>query len=170
MASLRIRISKGRDGPSILTCTRPDGSTTWSKVGEYFPTHDLTHYVVETTLQIPQAFYSLILDGWDITDFAVKGNAKRIPPQANLVEALVGRLQKDLMPGSDYTAETFNEEVEAVLVGIENPLRRHVTEAELGDMRYSLRSLLSRWRSLAPGASLELSFLPIFTEPVIQER
>jgi hypothetical protein len=82
----------------------------------------------------------------------------------------VGRLQKDLMPGSDYTAETFNQEVEAVLVGIENPLRRPVTEAELGDMRYSLRSLLSRWRSLAPGSFLELSFLPIFAGPVIQER
>lgn len=162
MASLRIRISKGRDGPSILTCTRPDGSSTWSKVSDYFPTHDMTHYVVETTLQVPRGFYSLILDGWDITDFATKGKTQLIPPEANLVEALVGRLQKDLMPGSEYTAETFNEEVEAVLVGIENPLRRPVTEAELGDMRYSLRSLLSRWRSLAPGAFIELSFVRIF--------
>ncbi|MEO8578316.1 MAG: hypothetical protein ABI556_16520, partial [Gemmatimonadales bacterium] len=80
--SLAIRITKGRNAPAVLTCTRPDGTSTWVKVGDYFPTHDMTHFVVETTLQIPNAFYSLVLDGWDITAFAVKGSSKRVPPQA----------------------------------------------------------------------------------------
>jgi hypothetical protein len=126
----------------------------------------MTHYVVESTLKIPNAFYSLILDGWDITDFAIKGKTKLIPPEANLVEALVGRLQQDLMPGSDYTAGTFNEEVEAVLAGIGNPLRRPVTSEELAAMRVLLRTLLSQWRGLAPGSSLELSF----AGPVMEEH
>src|SRR4051812_46358074 len=91
---LEIKITKGRDGPSTLTCTRPDGTSTWTKVSEYFPVHDMTHFVVETTLRIPNAFYTLVLDGWNIEDFAVKGASSRIPPQANLVEALVGRLQR----------------------------------------------------------------------------
>ncbi len=156
--SLGIRITKGRNGPTILTCTRPDGSTTWAKVSEYFPTHDMAHFVVETTLKIPDAFYSLILDGWDIADFAVKGASRKFPPHANLVEALVGRLQSDLMPGSDFTAASYNEEVDAVLEGIGNRERRHVDEAELALMRTQLRESLGQWSALAPGESLELTF------------
>ena len=67
MNTLTIRLTKGRDSRSVLTCTRPDGSTTWSKVSDYFPTHDLAHYAVETTLGISRGFYGLILEGWDIT-------------------------------------------------------------------------------------------------------
>lgn len=166
---MKIRITKGRDGPNILTCIRDDGSTTWAKVQDYFPVHDMTHYVVETTLGIRNAFYSLVSEGWDITDFAVKGNAKRIPPEANLVEALVGRLQRELMPGTEFTAESYNEEVLAVLEGIGNPLRRTVTDAELTEMRVRLRELLSRWRVLEPGQSLELIFVSPGERPVIEE-
>jgi len=153
-----IRITKGRNGPNTLTCIRDDGATTWAKVQDYFPIHDMTHFVVETTLGIPNAFYSLVRDGWDISDFTVKGNAKRIPPEANLVEALVGRLQREVMPGTEFTAESYNEEVVAVLEGIGNPLRRPVTQAELTEMRLLLRELISRWRALEPGESLELKF------------
>lgn len=156
--SLSIKITKGRDGPAVLTCTRPDGTSTWSRVSEYFPTHDMTHFVVETTLRVPQAFYSLVLDGWDIGDFATKGASNTIPPQANLVEALVGRLQRDLMANSDFTAATYNEEVVGVLEGIDNPERRPVTEDELETMRTRLRELLDRWVALGPGESLRLIF------------
>lgn len=153
-----IRITKGRDGPNILTCVRDDGTTTWAKVQDYFPIHDMTHFVVETTLGIPNAFYSLVRDGWDIPDFAVKGSASKLPPQANLVEALVGRLQRDLIPSAEFTAESFNEEVDAVLDGVGNPERRHVTDDELATMRARLRDLMAQWQALGPGESIELSF------------
>ena len=153
-----IKITKGRDGPNILTCIRDNGTTTWAKVQDYFPIHDMTHFVVETTLGIPNAFYSLVRDGWDIPDFAVKGTAGKLPPQANLVEALVGRLQRDLMPSAEFTAESFNDEVDAVLDGIGNAERRHVTDDELATMRGRLRELMSEWKALSPGESIELSF------------
>ena len=155
---LEIKIKKGRDGQSSLTCTRPDGSSTWTRVGDYFPVHDMAHYVVETTLGVPNAFYSLVLAGRNIEDFAVKGTSRRLPVEANLVEALVGRLQRDLMPGSDFTAESYNAEVEAVLEGIENPARRRVSEAELEEMRLRLRELLEKWKAVLPGESLSLRF------------
>lgn len=155
---MRIRITKGKNGPNTLTCIRDDGSTTWAKVQDYFPVHDMTHFVVETTLRIPNAFYSLVADGWDIPDFAVKGAAKRIPPEANLVEALVSRLQQELMPGSEHTVDSYNEEVLAILEGIGNPSRRAVTEEELNEMRGRLRELMSKWRGLEPGEALELIF------------
>jgi hypothetical protein len=118
----------------------------------------MTHYVVETTLEIPNAFYSLVRDGWDLSRFAEKGAAANLPANANLVEALAGRLQRDLMPGSDFTAESYNEEVDAVLAGIDNPERRHISEKELARMRARLRDLLAQWKSLAPGESLSLEF------------
>ena len=62
------------------------------------------------------------------------------------------------MPGNDFTAETYNEEVVAVLEGIGNPERRHVTDAELAEMRARLRELMSKWKALEPGGSIELSF------------
>lgn len=139
---------------------RADGSTTWAKVQDYFPVHDMTHFVVETTLGIPNAFYGLVLDGWDIEDFTVRGMASRLPAEANLVEAIVGRLQREVMPGSGFTAESFNEEVEAVLEGIGNPARRPITESELADMRSRLRELVARWKALSPGSSIELEFNP----------
>lgn len=155
---MRIRITKGRNGPNTLTCFRDDGSSTWAKVQDYFPLHDMTHFVVETTLRIPNAFYSLVADGWNIPDFAVKGSSKRIPPEANLVEALVSRLQQELMPGAQFTVDSYNEEVLAVLEGIGNPSRRPVTEEELNEMRVRLGELMARWRALEPGESLELIF------------
>ena len=156
-----IRITKGRDGPNTLTCIRDDGTTTWAKVQDYFPVHDMTHYVVETTLRIPNAFYSLVSDGWDITQFADKGAAKRIPPQANLVEALVTRLQHRLMPGSEMSVDSYNAEVLAILEGIDNPERRQVTEDELSAMWNRLRNLMAEWKTLEPGQSMELRFEPV---------
>ena len=156
--TLEIRITKGRDGANTLTCTRDDGTSTWAKVHDYFPVHDMAHYVVETVLRVPGAFYSLVLDGWDISDFEVKGAGKQLPFEANLVEALVGRLQRDLLPGVDFTAATFNEEVDAVMEGIGNPARRPVTPDELDAIRSGLKELLARWKVLAPGESLGMIF------------
>jgi hypothetical protein len=156
--SLEIKIKKGRDGKSVLTCTRPDGTSTWTHVSDYFPVHDMAHFVVESTLRIPNAFYSLVLDGWNIEDFAVKGAGKRIPNEGNLVEAIVGRLQSDLMPGSDFTAESFNEEVVAVLEGIGNPARRPVTPGELATMRSRLRDLLAQYKAIPAGDAITLEF------------
>ena len=153
-----IRITKGRDGPNILTCIRENGTTTWAKVQDYFPLHDITHFVVETTLGIPNAFYGLVRDNWDISDFAVKGAGKRLPNEANLVEALVTRLQQQMMPGMELTVDEYNAEVLAVLEGIGNPARRDVSEEELLAMRALLRELLGKFRSLEAGQSLELNF------------
>jgi hypothetical protein len=158
---MQIRITKGRNGPNTLTCTREDGSSTWVKVQDYFPLHDMTHYVVETTLGISNAFYGLVRDGWDITAFAEKGAGKRLPPEANLVEALVGRLQQEMMPNHEFTAESYNEEVLAVLEGIGNPARRPVTQSELDEMRAKLRGLMAEWKSVERGQSIELEFPPV---------
>ena len=102
--------------------------------------------------------FETFADGWEITDYAVKGSAKRLPPEANLVEALVSRLQSELLPGHEFTPGSYNEEVLAVLEGIGNSCRRTVSEEELNEMRVRLMELMAKWRGLEPGESLEMIF------------
>ena len=51
---MRVQITKKTDGLGVLRCVRADGSVTWQKQTDrqaaYFALHDLTHFVVETTL------------------------------------------------------------------------------------------------------------------------
>ena len=67
---LRIQFEKQRDGAVVFRCTRDDGTVTWQKhVGKtahFFPFHDLSHYVVESTFGFTEGFYGLIAAGWDI--------------------------------------------------------------------------------------------------------
>ena len=121
----------------------------------------MTHFVVESTLRIPNGFYSLVLNGWNIEDFAVKGVGKTLPNEANLVEAIVSRLQQTVMPGSEFTPESFNDEVLAVLEGIGNPARRAVSFEELELMRSRLKQLLADYKSVPAGEAITLNFSPI---------
>ena len=51
---LRIRLKRHSDLSASLTLTRRDGSVTWQRqrgsLALVFPSHDLTHYAVESTL------------------------------------------------------------------------------------------------------------------------
>jgi len=164
-AQLAIRFSKGRDGPNTLSCVRPDGSTTWSKVSEFFPVHDLTHYVVETTLGLDGAFFGLIRSGWSIQDFESPGASKRTPPEAILAEVMVGVLQREVLLRQGSTADSYNREVLASLQGLAQPIRREVSPEDLATMQSRLEGLLANWKSISPGQWLELRFPPEGSPP-----
>ena len=66
---LTITLKKMLTKPSILSITRNDGSTTWSKLHRGLETHDLAHYAVESTLRFSKAFYGIINEGYNISDF-----------------------------------------------------------------------------------------------------
>jgi hypothetical protein len=66
---LTITLKKMLTKPSILSSTRNDGSTTWSKLHRGLETHDLAHYAVESTLRFSKAFYGIINEGYNISDF-----------------------------------------------------------------------------------------------------
>ena len=89
-----IRIKKGTDGRTALSCTRADGTTTWQRQqggqAAFFPKHDLTHYAVETALGLRQGFYGLVSAGWDFSDFGSPWPRGKLPPEANISEMIVG--------------------------------------------------------------------------------
>ena len=68
--NLKIILKKSIKKSSVLTITRSDGSSTWSKLYKGLETHDLAHYAVEKTLCFKHAFYSIIDNGFNISDFA----------------------------------------------------------------------------------------------------
>ncbi len=93
-----IRFTKPRtaDRQPTMTIERDDGTSTWQTGTAFFVAHDITHFAVESTLSIANAFFGLINQGWDIASFAEKarGSAKArpLPSEAHFVEILVGIL------------------------------------------------------------------------------
>src|SRR6202165_426810 len=89
-----IRIKKGRDGRTALSCTRADGTTTWQRQegaqATFFPKHDLTHYAVETALGHREGFYGLVSAGWDFAVFGGPWPRGRVPLEEWIVGIIVG--------------------------------------------------------------------------------
>jgi len=162
MAELLIRIKKKTDGAAALSCLRADGSVTWQRqegrLGRFFPVHDLTHYAVETVLGHRKGFYGLVADGWDLTDFGAPWRRGRLPDDLDPSELIVGFLDTERAGGVEWTAEDFNEKARLYYAqrGLANPCA--LTDAELGRIRATLSTLVSRWDALPPGETLELPF------------
>ena len=101
---LRVQLTKRPDGGAVLRCVRADGSATWQRQdgprAMFFPFHDLTHLAVESTLGFRAGFYGLIADGWDIDDTGGKGRRGRLPPEAVLVEHVVGLFDRERVGGA----------------------------------------------------------------------
>ncbi|NUQ20194.1 MAG: hypothetical protein HOQ09_04460, partial [Gemmatimonadaceae bacterium] len=116
LPELRVELGKRADGRYLLRCTRRDGSASWQLHDQpnarFFPLHDLTHFAVETTLEIGAGFFGLVADGWDIADTGGKGARGAIPREAVLVEHLVGLFDRErdgTVPR--WTAPEFNEQL-----------------------------------------------------------
>ena len=145
-----IRIKKKTDGAAALSCVRPDDTVTWQRQdglqGRFFPLHDLTHYAVETVLDF-RGFYSLVANGWDLTDFGQPWPRGEIPPEAHAVEQIVGFLDTERASGEQWAAADL-------------PLAPPyaVAEEELGRIREVRRDLFARWAALPAGDTLELPF------------
>lgn len=159
---LVIRIKKNADGRSSLSCTRPDGSTTWQSMknaqAAFFPRHDLTHYAVETVLGHRQGFYGLVADGWDLTDFGTPWPRGRVPNESVLSEMIVGLLDLERATGQIVPAEDVNKRLRDFCSenGLAEPLA--VTDDDLWKVRQRRGELFAMWEAVKPGDALELPF------------
>lgn len=134
----------------MLRCTREDGSVTWQKQAKHaahFALHDLTHFAVETGLGYRQGFFGLIAAGWDVDDTGGKGTRGAVPAEAIEVERVVGVFDMERASGVLMTAKEFNEY---------GP--RALSDEEIQKVRSLRGQLFQRWRAVAPGETLELTF------------
>ena len=161
-AVLRIEIARRTDGRSVLRCTRPDGSVTWQRQdgrqADFFPLHDLTHYVVEQTLGARKGFYGLIGAGWEIEDTTGKGRHGPLPDEAVFIESLVGLLDRERAAGVRWGADAFNEQIAAYLAESGRRSTLTLDDEQLGRIRAARHDAFARWRAVPPGGTLEVEF------------
>jgi len=158
---LQIQIKKTTEA-SILSCLRPNGTGTYTKLHPNLEIHDIAHFVVEKQLGFKHAFYGLLLDGYDISDFAKPKEQrpealipKNLAEEALVTEHLVNLLQiayqsKDYLP---------------VIPSLKPILKEHnlnfpkaLTEHKLKSIQDELTELMLKWKNLKEGESLNLKF------------
>jgi len=166
---LDIRIKKGADGRTSLSCTRADGSTTWQKQqgaqASFFPRHDITHYAVEMVFGHRRGFYGLVADGWDLADFGTPWPRGKLPKEANLSEIIVGFFDRERASGQMGTAQEINEELAAFCQENGLPVPGKFTESDLSRVRQKRGELFAQWEAVEPGGVLELRFDPVALAP-----
>jgi hypothetical protein len=160
---LCFQLKKRPDAKALLVLVRADGTFTSGAVGPasgYGPAHDLAHYVVESTLGLSQGFLGLVASGWEITDFEVKGTAKRLPVEALLAEAAAGELSRQEMMQQYSTAEEFVWALGLVMEQMGHPASSvlPIDEATFARMKERLVALRNEWWTVEPGRTMELVF------------
>jgi hypothetical protein len=159
-----IRIKKGKDGRTSLSCTRADGTTTWQRQlgaqAAFFPKHDLTHYAVETTLGQRQGFYGLVSTGWDFSDFGSPWPRGQLPSEANISEMIVGFLDLERRSGERGTASDLNRMVTEYCAQNGLSGQFQLTEHDLDRVRAKRAELFAQWDAVLPGNALEVVFEP----------
>src|SRR5712671_3450594 len=159
-----VRIKKGADGRTSLSCERADGTTTWQRQqgaqASFFPRHDLTHYAVETVLGHTNGFFGLVAAGWDLSDFGTPWPRGELPKVANLTEIIVGFFDRERASGQMGSAEEINEELAQFAVENGLPAPEELTEDDLSRVRKRRGELFLQWDAVRPGDALELSFDP----------
>jgi len=153
---MEIIFKKGNDKNSI-TCKRSDGSNTWMEASAFMVAHDLTHYVIERTLELKSGFYGLLELGFDIADFEkkLKITPKQLPAEAIKTELLVNLIlteRNDKTELDDFNS-TFNSS--AGQLGI---LKEEFDRNHLNRIRNHLNELLFRWGKLPVNETLVLKW------------
>jgi len=125
----------------------------------FFPRHDLTHFAVETVLGYQHAFFGMIADGWDISDFGPPWAKGRLPDDMDPAELIVGFLDAERASGTRWTGEDFSDLARIYYrdhnLHLPPPTR---TDDELARIRARRAELFAEWEAVTPGGTLELAF------------
>ncbi len=162
--ALIIEMKKATDGTSSLRCVRVDGTDTWQHhqgaQGRFFPLHDLTHFAVESTLELGDSFYGLVDRGWNVTDFGEPWPRGPMPTEAAVTERMVGLLDTERATGHLWVAAELNGEIARGENLPVVPTSLVLTDERLGQIRSCRRDLFQRWQAIPPGETLRLKFPP----------
>ncbi|MGI8401432.1 MAG: hypothetical protein ACR2NS_07505 [Gemmatimonadaceae bacterium] len=162
MQRIVIRIKKGKDGRTALSCTRADDTVTWQRQegqqAAFFPKHDLTHCAVEAVLGLSHGFYGLVAAGWDFSDFGSPWPRGRLPVAANISEMIVGFFDIERSTGEMDAASEINRKIAEYCAERGVPAVRELTEDDLAAVRDRRRELFAKWDAVQPGEALEIPF------------
>jgi hypothetical protein len=146
-------------GADLLTCVRPDGSSTSAAMPRQgILPQAAFHFIIESGLGWHDALFGQVARGSTLEEYAAKIAGGRTPKmvQALQTESLVECLQTEQWSGAADPAGFA-----AALIagcrrrGVPPP---DVTADEVDAVRKQLRELGAAWRPLAPGSALERTF------------
>jgi hypothetical protein len=161
-ARLSIRFTRRADGAVLFELHRADGTKTWQKrtgaTADFFAVHDLTHYAVETELRYARAFYGLVAEGWDLTDFGTPWPRGPLPPEALPAEVIVGCFDTARAAHSPLTAADCNASIASYFGNARMAAPISLTDEMLGRVRERLSELVWRWHALPTRETLALDF------------
>jgi hypothetical protein len=155
---MEIRFTKRNGENHIISCKRSDGSETWMQISSFFAVHDLCHYAVETELKIKHAFYGMLDEGINISDFELPKEERtfQLTEEALLAEQMVNLLTIEYNQGR---IENFIDELNNLYKQSKNEtLSSLINEEQLTAIRNSFESLANQWHGLSEGESIVLKF------------
>jgi len=162
MPTLTFRLKKRANADAKIILIREDGSETHGEFGPadgYGPVHDLTHYTIEQTLDFGDGFLGLVAGGWEISDFEVKGTAKRLPPEALFAENAAGELSRQLLMRQVSSLEDYLWVLDTQIAKAgANYTRPEITQSQFDAIIERIRAEWLKWRELPPNGTLELTF------------
>ena len=165
LPKLNIRLKRHPDGSVSITLTRADGTVTWQRqkgsLAMVFPSHDLTHYAVEQTLGYRGAFYGLVADGWEISDFATPWPRGPIPDEVREVELVVGLFDGMRRKREGWGAAQFNAELKQLAADSKfahSMELRTFTDDNIARVRALQDDVLDRWSTTSASDALVLDF------------
>ena len=151
------------DGSILFRATRADGTVLWQRHrgarGAFFVAHDLMHLAVETVLGTCDGFFGLLAAGWDITDTEGKGARGALPPEAQLVEQLVGLFDREQLGGAPpLDAPSFVAELQAMVANAQLNWAPALGEDQLRAVRTLADALRRQWLACPVGEPLALHY------------
>src|SRR5215467_451241 len=135
MSQLKVRFTRGKDKKDVLSVVRADGSQSWQHQQPGIPVHDLTHFAVESTLQLKNGFYGLLAQGWDITRLVDKDVRSMLPLEGLWTEFVVGLVQTERLSPEPLSATEFNDLLDKEKENFGLKYERRLTEDELFGIR-----------------------------------
>lgn len=160
---LTIQLHKQFNKPTILKCIRADKSETWSKLHPNTEYHDLAHIAVEKSLGFKNAFYGLVSQGVNISDFELPENQKpealkgpNLPKESLVTEHLVNLLTIEQFNTGDTI--DFIAQTQTILKENNLPFPDNLTADTLTTIRTQFKHLISEWNNLENGTYIENKF------------
>lgn len=162
MSTLQIQLKKEQFKRNTLHCIRPDGTETWAKIYPGLELHELAHFAIETQLQIPDAFYGLLIEGYHISDFELPRDQrpKGLQPQHLPIGALQTEHMVNLMQSQfqEFHPQGYIDLLKTILGESDLPFPEALDLNAISSIHEHLQALLIQWKNIKPGEVMELEF------------
>lgn len=146
-----------------MTCTRDDGTQTWTHLHPGIEDHDLAHFALESEMGWENAFFGLVAQGYQVGDFELpreKRPSALIPAnlssEAKLAECIVGLMQVQRM--NSGTPEEFLTTLGDIIEERNLHLPPRLNSEKMEQVWRKYLDLLQQWRVLSPGEAMYLEF------------